>query len=270
VDASSTKVHFIQTLFHELARQLDWDQLAGEYLKSCLEQIGAASQTSFPICLNRLVMKDGSTTPVGVADRLQSMLSSDIAEDYAMSHEFRTAVLHLCLAQVEREDGPVSPFGPAVARWLRGETTHLSEIKDAKLFQKVARNNARHLLLSLTHMIRKVGRRGTFILIDISRYLESNKFAARVAAIITRRPQLWIFMSFFGNLLMGKQSLRGVFIVILATPALLSDSYRSLDRYQALKMRIVDDVRVRSRQNLLAPMVKCDRASTFRRWRAKK
>jgi hypothetical protein len=270
VDARSTKVHFIQTLFHELARQLDWDQLAGEYLKSCLEQIGAASQTSFPICLNRLVMKDGSTTPVGVADRLQSMLSSDIAEDYAMSHEFRTAVLQLCLAQVEREDGPASPFGPAVARWLRGETTHLSEIKDANLFQKVARNNARHLLSSLTHMIRKVGRRGTFILIDISRYLESNKFAVRVAGNYYTPAAVVDLYELLRQLVDGQAILEGVFIVILATPALLSDSYRSLDRYQALKMRIVDDVRVRSRQNLPAPMVKCDRASTFRRWRAKK
>ena len=51
-------------------------------------------------------------------------------------------------------------------------------------------------------------------------------------------------------------SMEGVFIVVLATPELLSDSYRGVNRYQALKMRIVDDVRVRSRQNLLAPLVR--------------
>lgn len=256
LDGSSTKLHFIQALFHELARQVEWDKLAVEYLKLCFQQIGMpVAHSPFPIDLMRLVLENGSDRAT-LADRLQSTLRVGLAEDYAMSHEFRTAFLHLCLAQVQGVDGPVSAFEPAVVRWLRGETTHLSEIKDAKLFQRVGRNNARHLLSSLTHMLRKIGRRGTFVSIDISRYLASNRFADRVAGNYYTPAAVVDLYELLRQLVDEQGTMEGVFIVVLASPALLSDSYRSVDRYQALKMRIVDDVRVRSRQNLLAPMVR--------------
>jgi hypothetical protein len=256
LDGASTKLHFIQTLFHELARQLEWEKVAAEYLNLCFQQIGlSVVPSAFPVDLTRI-----AGTSVGgrtaLADRLQSTLRTDLVEDYAMSHEFRTAILHLCLGQVNRGDGPVSAFGPAVVRWLRGETVNLSELKDAKLFQKVARNNARHLLSSLTHMLRKIGRRGTFIAIDISRYLASNRFANRVSGNYYTPAAVVDLYELLRQLVDEQGAMEGAFIVILATPELLSDPYRSLDRYQALKMRVVDDVRVRSKQNLLGPMVR--------------
>jgi hypothetical protein len=257
LDGSATKLHFIQFLFHELARQLDWDKIATSYMQLCFQKLGLqAKPLTFPVELTRLAEMNGGGHRL-LADRLQSTLRADLAEDYAMSHEFRMAILHLCLGQVKRVDGGLaSALAPAVVRWLRGETQYLSELKDARIFQKVARNNARHLLVSLTHMLRKIGRSGTFINIDISRYLASNRFADRVSGHYYTPAAVVDLYELLRQLVDEQGAMEGVLIVILATPELLSDSYRSLNRYQALKMRIVDDVRVRSKQNLLSPMVR--------------
>jgi P-loop Domain of unknown function (DUF2791) len=50
--------------------------------------------------------------------------------------------------------------------------------------------------------------------------------------------------------------LTGTFVAVFAPPSLLSDEKRGVDRYQALKMRIFDDVRNRGMQNVLAPLIR--------------
>ena len=256
LDGSLTKLHFIHTVFHEIARQIDWDAVADDYLKLCLRKLGIAEAPStFPADLEQIAQTSGIHRD-SLVRRLSSTLKEELVEDYAMSYEFRTAMLNLCLSRVNQQDGPVGIHGPAVVRWLRGETKHISELKDAKLFGKVARNNARSLLVSLAHMLRKIGRRGTFICLDISRYLSSNRSANRVADNYYTPASVVDLYELLRQFVDEQGSMEGMFIVILATPELISDSSRGLDRYQALKMRIVDDVRVRSKQNLLAPMVR--------------
>lgn len=256
LDARATKLHFVQMLFHELSRQLDWGNVATEYMMHCFHSAGVAvTRSSFPVELTRLESSH-SDLGGGLVDRIQSFLRTDLVDDHAMSHEFKTAFLNVCLGQVNRANVPISRFGPAIVRWFRGEIQHISELKEARIFQKVARNNARHLLSSLAHLIRKIGRRGTFINLDISRYLESNRFADRVSGNYYTPAATLDLYELLRQLVDDQGTIEGLFLVVHATPALLSDSFRSLNRYQALKMRIVDDIRVWSKQNLFAPMVR--------------
>ena len=48
-------------------------------------------------------------------------------------------------------------------------------------------------------------------------------------------------------------------IVVMAPRDFLTDERRGLDRYDALKMRVLDDVRDRYRENPLSAMVRLDR-----------
>jgi hypothetical protein len=52
----------------------------------------------------------------------------------------------------------------------------------------------------------------------------------------------------------GSSELIATFAAVFAPPEFLSDEKRGVDRYQALKMRIFDDVRNRGMQNPLAPL----------------
>ena len=173
-----------------------------------------------------------------------------------MSREFKATFLTLCLGQIQQNDGPASPHAPVVIRWLRGELVSLPELKAAGIFQRVARHNARFLLASLAHMVRKCGYRGMLLSLDICRYLESNRFAARVSGNYYTPAAVVDLYEMLRQLVDEQGAWEGVFAVVWAPPELTSDPARGLDRYQALKMRLVDDVRARSHPNLLAPLVR--------------
>lgn len=54
----------------------------------------------------------------------------------------------------------------------------------------------------------------------------------------------------------GADELEGCLIVVLAGPEFLDDERRGLDRYDAPRLRISDEVRDRHRQNPLASLVR--------------
>jgi hypothetical protein len=79
-----------------------------------------------------------------------------------MSQEFRIAMIRLCIDQLD----PTSPtpfLSNAVKEWLRGELRLISTLKDALIFQKIARHNARHMLFSLSHWLRINGKSGLVV-----------------------------------------------------------------------------------------------------------
>src|ERR1700722_8911637 len=62
LDGSLTKLHFIHLLFHEIARQIDWDVLADDYLRLCLSRLNlSVIPTSFPADLDQLAEVNGTS-----------------------------------------------------------------------------------------------------------------------------------------------------------------------------------------------------------------
>jgi len=57
--------------------------------------------------------------------------------------------------------------------------------------------------------------------------------------------------------------IEGLLMVVLAPQAFLMDSRRGVDRYEALKLRVWDDIRPKHRQNPLASLVRIQRKSGF-------
>jgi len=255
LDARSTKLHFIQLLFNEMARQIDWTRLARGFLTLCLEKLGISGPILFPIDFKMLAQTSGVLRTT-IADDLLALLRADLVEDYAMSHDFKAAFLTLCLGQIQHSDGPASPHAPLVVRWLRGEPLSIAELRAAGLFQRIARHNARFLLVSLAHMVRKSGNRGLLLSLDITRYLESNRFSARVEGNYYTPAAVIDLYEMLRQLIDEQGLLEGVLTVVLAPLTLISDPGRGLNRYQALKMRVVDEVRARSHPNLFAPLVR--------------
>jgi hypothetical protein len=129
-------------------------------------------------------------------------------------------------------------------------------VKAAKLFQKVGRHSARLMLQSLTHWLRLNGVPGLVLTVDIGRCLENVRKADRGQGWYYSAGTLTEVYEVLRQLIDGSASLHGTMIVVSAPSAFLSDEKRGVDRYQALKMRIFDDVRSRGRQNILAPLVR--------------
>lgn len=258
VDAAHTRIHMVDALFHEIARQTDWDALARRFVERVLEEnVHALPGADQPFQLRSIAARN---------DRDETMLRSDIARwlekallrDYRMSREFRLAMIRLCLAQLDDEVEGGTFLTRAVREWLRGELRLVSAVKEAGIFQKVARHNARHMLFSLTHWVRLNGHRGLVVTLDVSRYAAPPSARGEQPGLFYSTPATLDAYEVLRQCIDGADELEGGLLVVLAGEALADDEKRGLARYDALRLRVADEVRDRERQNPLAPLVRLD------------
>jgi hypothetical protein len=259
VDAVSTKIHMIDKLFHEVARQVDWDGLAYSFVTEIfrendyelpanreefnLRQIAALNKRPEELSEN-LLRKD-----------FQGWLEHKIFRDYEMSQEFRIAMINLCMAQLD--PGNTSSFpSKAVKEWLQGDLRLIGALKKAPIFQKVARHNARHLLLSLAHWLRINGKNGLVLVLDISRYAVATRSKDPDDGFYYSKPATIDVYEVLRQFIDGTDELESCLIVVVAQKDFLNDEKRGLKRYDALKLRIWDDVKDRYRQNPFDSLVR--------------
>ena len=176
--------------------------------------------------------------------------------DYAMVQEFRIAMLRLC--QAELATGQVSDAErDAVIAWLHGELRQMSLLKSATIFRRIGRHNARPLLFSLCHWVSTNGSAGLVLEADVRRLgfarrplpEERNGFYYTKAALLDAYEML-------RQLVDNSDELSRCCVVIVAAPEFLTDEFRGVGAYQALKLRIHDEVRDRSRENPFASLVR--------------
>ena len=258
IDAAKTGVHMIDHIFHAVARQIEWDELAFSFVSRILSSNGftVPSRHEFNIrnlaALNEL---DETLLPVDI----KKLLVKNLFHDYQMCQEFRIAMMQLCMAQLDPSDVyPVS--GNVIKAWLRGELSRVSEIKPALIFQKISRHNARHMLSSLSHWLHLTGKSGLIIAMDISRCLvqrpkpkdlyDDSRYYTH-AAILDVYEVLRQFID-------TTDDMEFCFIAVMATPSFLHPDERSrgVYCYDALKMRILDEVHDRYRINPFSSLIR--------------
>ena len=185
---------------------------------------------------------------------LNSWLERAIYRDTQMCQEFRMAMIRLCLGQMD--SGAESPFmTEPVKAWLCGELRQISALKEALIFQKIVRTNARYMFASLSRWLRLVGKTGLVVSLDLSRCLESKKSTSPeglyygVSATLDAYEMLRQFID-------GTDELESLLLVVSVPPEFLTDTRRGLNRYEALKLRIWDEVRDRKYQNPLGALIR--------------
>ena len=133
----------------------------------------------------------------------------------------------------------------------------MSLLQSALIYRKIARNNARHVLFSLAHWLSINTSAGLLLEIDIRRL----GFARR--PLPTERDGLYYTKSalldayeLLRQLVDNTDELMNCCVVVIAAPEFLTDQNRGLDAYQALKLRIFDEVRDRVRDNPYSSLVR--------------
>ena len=247
--AAETKLNRSDQIFFDIAKNIDWDGLARTYVASAFGKQGLSIADS-PVDL-AAVAASGDLDESAVRGYLKDALLR-LYQDYAMSQEFRLAMMQLCRAQTAGLENSAE----AVKSWLRGELRRVSEVKGAKLFQKIGRHSARLMLQSLAYWLRLNGVAGLVLTVDIGRCLENVRKADRGAGFYYSSAALTEVYEVLRQFIDGSASFQGTMIAISAPSDFLSDEKRGVDRYQALKMRIFDDARNRGRQNILAPLIR--------------
>ena len=253
-DSRQTKVQLIDLLFQEMAKHIDWEALAFEFVTKLFhenerripdqrEECSWASLATLNNCDEATMQRD-----------VNSWLENSLFNDFQMSREFRLAMIQLCLAQLDAS-GRQSKEAGAIQSWLRGELRQMAALKKLLIFQKVNRSNARDLIASFAHWVRLLGKPGVVLTIDISAFMGANdkgstkSLSYSPSAVMDAYEMLRQFID-------SSDDIEGLLLVIVTPKAFLSDQRSGLNRYEALKLRIWDDVRDKFRQNPFAPMVR--------------
>jgi hypothetical protein len=203
-------------------------------------------QASEPLTAARLAELNAAPEALLRAD-LRRGLERELFEDYAMSREFRLAMLALCSAQLDPTDNPA--LDASVKAWLRGELRLVSEVKRALIFQKVHRHNARHMLFSLAHWLTLAGKSGLLLVLDVARYAEAVRPAERGADNYYSTSATMDLYELLRELIDATDEAHACFVGVLVGPDFLQDDRRGIRSYQALYFRIWDEVYDRNREN---------------------
>lgn len=254
VDAATTKVHLMEQVFYQVARQIDWEGLAYAFLRRSLEGHYRLPANRGEFNLKNLASLNEYDEP-DMRLSINQRLKGALFKDYAMTQEFRLAMVRLCRAQLD--PGEVTPeHCQTIKSWLQGELTRISALKPALIFQRIGRHNARHLLFSLSHWLKATGSSGLMLVLDISRYLlERPKEPDE--SYYYRKPAVLDCYEVLREFIDGTDEAESLFIVALASPKFL-DPYekRGVNIYDALKLRIWDEVHDRARVNPLSSLVR--------------
>jgi hypothetical protein len=251
ISAGEVRLHMLQDVFFAIARATPWDGLLQRYVEDLFTRNGYA----WPRPGDDLTMPE-LADEFGIAANLlgrnrDQWLSRDLWADANMAQDFRAAMLRLCIARLEPEAGTLdSP----VLQWLRGEKVGLTQLRQYDIAARISRTNARSMLISLCHFVRKAGARGLLLTLDLRPALRVG--SAAEAGLRYSPAAVMDLYEVLREIIDDIEHLPGLFLLGLADQTLLAgDRRRTLDTYKALEMRIWPDVRPGDRQNPLAPLV---------------
>ncbi|MBI4544758.1 MAG: DUF2791 family P-loop domain-containing protein [Gemmatimonadetes bacterium] len=254
VNANDVKVHMIDKVFHAIALQVPWNDLAHSVVVRSLAGLGfrlPEDQTDLSL---DIVARINDYDPNEIRLEFNRRLQQEIFRDYEMAQEFRIAMIRLCQAHVDGS-ASVQYARAAVVDWLSGSLRAISTLKPAGIYQKIVRHNARHMLFSLARWLTKAGRSGLVLDLDIGRLAVSRRLAEDEGFHYSRAAVLDVY-EVLRQLIDATDELTSCFVLVACAPEFLNDFSRGLEVYQALKLRIWDEVHDRRRTNPLSALIR--------------
>ena len=256
VSAESTKVHMIDQVFFALARQIDWDQVAAAVVAAAYDAI------AFPTTDDRLavaeVARDHDIDARELYRSVRRQLERSLLHDTSLPRELRRALLRL--AQARLGDSDASPAEAQVVRdWLVGEPVALRDLREALIYGRIGRHNARDLLTSVGGLLLRAGYRGLVLHLDLTRLAESRRppLPERTGIYYSKMAVLDAY-ELLRQLIDATDHLVGVIVVAVVPPELVTDESRGLPSYAALQLRVADEVRDRRRANPYASLIRLE------------
>lgn len=253
VSSADVKLHMMQQVFFAVSRQIDWEADAQRFVEGLFQRQGY----QWPNPGEPVVLKDVAETNQTDATILhrdfKKWLTRDLMKDTRMAQDFRLAVTQLCINRLAPADHGGETVAP-ILQWLRGELRLLGPLKNANIYAKIARHNARAMLRSLCRWLMLAGRTGLLLTVDI----RSVTLTAPEVEGTLRYTSGAVMDAYevLRQLVDDADMCERFFVAVFANHAFIDgDPKRSVSAYDPLKMRIWDDVRAQEKSNPLAPMV---------------
>lgn len=257
VDASACRVHMPQDIFFTLAKHVNWRVLARRVIASLLEQKEYEINGVDPDVSSNVIediARANRLEPEFVMRELRVMLQDRVFRNPDLFRAFRIAMTHICL--MEREGSNQEDYrGQPLLDWLTGENLRIGPVRGFDINTVINRTSARYLIESALHWIRFAGLSGTVLFLDNSRVTvvrnprDGKRYYTKAMAV-DHYELLREFIDDIGRL-------PGLLFVVATDYSFIDDDApRGWKVYDALRTRVIDDVRDRNVVNPVSALVR--------------
>ena len=257
VSAESTRVHMVDQIFLAVSRAVDWEGVAAASVRA------AYHDADFPVPADcglsvAEIARHYDMDPRELYRSVRRLLERSLLGNPALMAEMGRAILRLAQAHLGAGDVDAAERD-AVLGWLRGELRSISALRSALIYSRIGRHNARAMLASAAALLLAAGYGGLVVYIDYGRIAEARRPPAELrtgfyyskAATLDAYEVLRQFID-------ATDELRGVLVLAVLPPGLMTDETRGLPAYSALLLRVADEVRDRRRANPFAALVRLE------------
>jgi hypothetical protein len=254
-DAAETRVHMVDQLFNRLAAQVPWRELSLYFLGELAtrEHYKVPTPGVEPFADRVAVANELGADFVG--PELRRALQTSVFRDTSLAKDFRVAMTQLCRAELfGGTDGDATY--QVITDWLTGRNKAVGAVKPYQIRSRINRTNARYLLESMFVWIRLGGYRGSVVLLDTDRVtVARNPKDDRI--YYTRAAMLDVY-EVLRQFIDGTDRLQGCLIVVVPGREFVETdkSQRGMGNYEALMLRVIDEIRDRDRVNPMASLVR--------------
>lgn len=255
VDARTTRVHMPQDIFFSIASQLDWRVLARRAIVRLMDDLPYRCTTVEPRSgapILRAIASENGVEEAQISLELRREVHEKIRENRGMSRDFRFAMTHLLLTEMDDRGESAAP----IVEWLTGENRRISGVRPFSIYNTIVRTNARHFLESLLHWLRFCGHPGLLLVLDDAQVAVRRN--PRDGTRYYTRPAVMDHYEVLRELIDSTDRLPGLLMVVLVSGDFLDpdERGRGLVIYRALMGRIAEEVRDRKRFNPMSALVR--------------
>ncbi len=256
VPADLVRVHMVDQIFFAVSRAIDWDSLAAECVRAAYQRASFPAPADGDLAVAAAARHHDVDAPE-LYRSVRRLLERDLLGTHEIATEMGRAMLRLAQAHLGAGDTDDAERA-AVLAWLRGEARAITALRPALIYSRIGRHNARSMLRSAAALL-AARRRVLVIHLDLARLAEARRppapartgFYYSKAAVLDAYEVLRQFID-------TTDELRGVLLLAVVPPELMTDQSRGLPAYSALRLRVADEVRDRRRANPFAALVRLE------------
>ena len=254
------RAHMPQDIFFELSKQIDWRLLARQLVLRLAADAGyrveGIDARAAGDVFDSIASANDLDEPHFVLRELRPLLANSVPKNPRMARDFRTAMTHLCLNSGDLAMDSEQESHPLV-EWLTGRNTRLGNVRPYYIYTAINRNTARYFIESALHWVHYVGCAGTVILLDNSRVTLARRPKPPDGKRYYTKAMTMEHYELLREFIDDVDRLSGTLLIVTTNYEFLDEqSARGYGIYQALRTRIMDDVRDRTLVNPVASLVR--------------
>ena len=252
--AEDFRAHMPQDVYYQIAAQIDWRRLVRARILRLAADAGLSTEgveTAGNGNLYESLAKKNRITREEVVQRVQEQISTQIFRRRRMTRDFRVAMIALCRAENATDGRPY--HADPVLDWLTGREKRASAVRPFFIYGTIDRTTARGMLESTLHWLRDCGLAGLIGILDNRRVLITSN--PKDGLKYYTRMMVFDHYEVLRELIDDVDRLPGLLLVVTTSAEFVQAGKRSYREYQALWMRIMNDVRDEQKQNRAAALV---------------